>query len=181
MALHGDYPRFRAPDADGEGVKAPAGPYAYKRGAGSHAGRKNDDPEHRLQVAVAEYLKWSMPDDWDWTANAAGVRVSMQTATKMKAAGVRRGWPDLQLIGPDGITRYIELKAGAGLSPEQRAFRDRCIASKERTGRIIWSLAKSVEDVEAALLRFGIQPRRTVATANRYAIALPAPDGPQRF
>jgi hypothetical protein len=136
----------------------------YGRGPASKAARTNDDPEHRLQCQVADYLKYALPPEYEWTANAAGVRVGMQTAVKMKAAGVRRGWPDIQILFPSAVTRYIELKAGSSLSPEQRDFRVRC----ERTGRDIWAMAKSVDAVEAALIRWGITPLCSISGANRY-------------
>ena len=74
------------------------------------------------------------------------MRVAPGVAGKMKAAGVRRGWPDLQLACLDGVTRYIELKvvrADSALSPEQQAFR----AWAEPLG--IWAKATSVAEVEA--------------------------------
>ena len=140
--------------------------FAFRHGAAQRqAQRKNEDPEHQFQVQVVGYLRYALPPEHVWTANAAGVRVSMHVAVKMKAAGVRRGWPDLRILFPSGVTRFIEVKAGQGLSPEQREFRDFCAA----TGRDIWALAKSVEDVEAALLRWRIQPLCSINRASRYA------------
>ena len=137
----------------------------------------NAQPELRLQISVKQYLTVALPPDIEWTANAAGVRVAMATANKMKASGVRRGWPDLQFLFPDGITRYIELKSGSSLSPEQKAFRDRC----EPHG--IWAICRSVDEVAAALTAWGaklrahppISPLCVEAPANRKA---PAGDGP---
>jgi hypothetical protein len=108
-------------------------------------------PELKLQIAVKQFLTYCLPANVEWTANAAGVPVTMHTANKMKASGVRRGWPDLQFLCPDGVTRYIELKAGASLSLEQRAFRDRC----EPHG--IWALARSVDEVAATLTGWGVR------------------------
>lgn len=116
------------------------------------------NPEHKLQVSVRNFLTYCLPlpgspDYVEWTANAAGVYVSPMVAGRMKASGVRRGWPDLQLLLPDGRTVYIELKAGSGLSPEQREFRDRCAPHG------IWALARSIDDVEAALRGWGVKLR----------------------
>jgi hypothetical protein len=111
------------------------------------------NPEHKLQVSVREFLVWCLPPSVEWTANAAGVHVSPQTANKMKAAGVRRGWPDLQFLFPDGVTRYIELKAGASLSPEQREFRDRCAPHR------IFALCRSVDEVADTLRAWGVKLR----------------------
>lgn len=118
-----------------------------------------DNPEHRLQRGVREYLVIALPDTIEWTANAAGVTLGatkearMRQGRKSKAAGVRRGWPDLQFLFPDGVTRYIELKAGSGLSPEQREFRDRC----EPHG--IWAKCCSVDEVAAQLMAWGVELR----------------------
>lgn len=116
-----------------------------------------NNPEHHLQVTVRSFLVLALPPTIEWTANAAGVHVHIQTANKMKAAGVRRGWPDLQFIFPDGFTRYIELKAGAGLSPEQRAFRDRCAAIRPD----LWALCRSVDEVADTLRAWGARLRST--------------------
>ena len=107
------------------------------------------NPEHQLQVRVKHYLDVALPPSIEWTASAVGVNLTMQSATKLKAAGVRRGWPDLQFLFPDGVTRYIELKAGASLSPEQRAFRDRCAKHN------IFAVCRSIEDVQKALTGWG--------------------------
>lgn len=122
-----------------------------------------DNPEARLQISVKEYLTWCLPASVEWTANAAGVTLGatktarMRQGSKSKAMGVRRGWPDLQFLMPDGVTRYIELKVGTGLSPEQREFRDRCYAAETLTGVCIWALCRSLEDVEATLRAWGVE------------------------
>lgn len=111
-------------------------------------------PEFLLQKSIREYLVVALGPEVEWTANAAGVRVTTQTANKMKGAGVRRGWPDFQFLFPDGVTRYIEVKAPEGsLSPDQRAFRDRCAPHG------IWALARSIEDVARALTGWGVKLR----------------------
>lgn len=144
--------------------------FAYSRGAstdgrGRKSTRKNDDPEHRFQCAVADYLTFAMPKGYLWTADAAGVRVGMQTAIKMKAAGVHRGWPDVRILFPSAVTRFIELKAKDGrLSPDQIAFREFC----ENTGRDIWAMARTLEEVEAALVRWRVPLLAPLAKANRY-------------
>lgn len=121
-------------------------------------------PEAKLQMNVRRYLMVALapphvPGSIIWTASLAGVNLSMAARTKAKAMGVTRGWPDLQFLFPDGVTRYIELKAGASLSPEQRDFRDRT----SRHG--IFAVCRSVEDVEAALRGWGAQLRATASVA----------------
>lgn len=124
--------------------------------------RKNDDPEHQLQrdwcVCIGEVL----PPVVDWTANAAGVRVTPRTAAKMKEAGVRRGWGDLQFLFPDRITRYIEAKVpGVGrLSAEQKAMRDRWSPLG------IWEVANCWDQVEEALARWCAENRLVLGPLN---------------
>lgn len=108
------------------------------------------NPEHKLQCAVREYLEYALPPSIYWTASLTGTFLSPNARSKAKAAGVRRGLPDLLFVFPDGVTRYIELKAKAGvLTPEQRDF-------QARFGPLgIFWVAKSVDDVEAALRLWG--------------------------
>lgn len=126
---------------------------AYTRGPPTH--RKNDDPEARLQREVVRALEdlavLKQLRVLGWTASAAGVRVGMQTATKMRAQGVKRGWPDLQFLCRDGVTRYIELKTDVGsLRPDQKKFRD----ATQPLG--IWAMARSCGEVLDALDRWGL-------------------------
>lgn len=114
--------------------------------------RKNANPEHKLQVEIRRYLECVLPNSIEWTANGAGQALTIYAANKAKASGVRRGWPDLQFLFPDGITRYVELKTATGsLSPEQRAFRDRCQGMRPD----MWALCRSVDDVAMTLTTWG--------------------------
>lgn len=107
---------------------------------------RNNDPEHQFQCLAVECLVEVLPAEVLWTADAAGVRVSQMVAGKMKEAGVRRGWPDMRFLFPDGITRYIEIKARRGsLRPDQRVLRERL----EPHG--YWAKAKTWGEIETAL------------------------------
>jgi len=138
--------------------------YAYRRGP-PHARAKRQTPEHSLQVAVVEYLTWALPDGFIFTASAAGARMSMKTANTMKAAGQRPGWPDIMILGPGGGFKGLELKAEAGVqSAAQKAFAGHC----ERSGQDMYAICRTVEEVESALVRWGVKPKCGVAAANRY-------------
>lgn len=84
---------------------------------------KNRSPEHDLQVELVELIKAHAPDIL-FTATVGGVRLSMNQAKRMKAAGYLRGVPDLLFFEPRGAFRglAIELKAkkGGRVSPDQR-------------------------------------------------------------
>lgn len=111
--------------------------------------QRRQSPEHTIQVEIVRYLERALPPEVIYTASAAGVKMSMVQAMKAKTAGQRRGWPDLQLLYPDGVTRYIEVKAEGGrLSPEQRFFLD--AANGCGRGRIV-TVCRSVEDAYETL------------------------------
>jgi hypothetical protein len=76
--------------------------------------RKNANPEHKLQVQVRDYLMTALPPSIEWTANAAGVHVSIHTANKMKAACVLAG-PAKALASHDHRTAALR---------EGRSFRE---------------------------------------------------------
>lgn len=139
-------------------------PYAYKRTQFPTARKKRNNPEHKFQVSVAKYLRFALPSDWRFTASAAGVYLGEKLSSEMKAAGQHPGWSDLILrqVGT-GETRWMECKSLTGLlSPAQRQFRDDCPRN--------FAEVDTLEDVEAALIRWGITPRCTIAHANRYHI-----------
>lgn len=113
------------------------------------------NPESALQIAVKQYLVLCLPPSVEWTASLVGVNLPPMLAVRAKAMGIRRGWPDLQFLFPDGVTRYIELKVKASLSPEQREFRDRARPHG------IWALCRSVDEVETQLRAWGVAMRNS--------------------
>jgi hypothetical protein len=125
---------------------------------------KPQAPEHELQVTVATYLQWALPPGWLWTATLNGAHLGRSQRIKMKAAGLRKGIPDLILCSPHGVVYGIELKAGRNtLEPDQEAWRD-------ALGPGRWALCRTPEEVEAAIIRFGVRPRVPLEKANRYAV-----------
>ncbi len=139
--------------------------YAYSKGP-PKARKPREDLEHQFQKQVRRYLDWALPPGYLWTSSAAGVRVGMQTAIKMKDAGVKKGWPDIQILFPNNVTRYIELKASSALRPDQRIFRDQCRSVK---GRDIWALCRTGAEVQAAMHNWGVPMTRSWDECQRYA------------
>ena len=87
--------------------------------------RKN--PEQILQEWFAS---WLFNKGFLFCASCGGMRTSVKTAKKMKAAGYKRGFPDMQIFkargGYHGL--LIELKIGPGVpSPDQKKWRDNLI------------------------------------------------------
>lgn len=112
----------------------------------------NAQPEHALQVAVVQYLEVSLPKSVLFTSSLAGVKLTRGQAGRAAAAGLRPGWPDLQFLFPDGVTRYIELKAPRGvLSDNQKAFH--AAASTHDIARV----CRSVDEVHETL-KFWCEP-----------------------
>ena len=67
--------------------------------------------EQGLQVAVAGYLRMKVKDIL-FNGSPGGIRTSITQARKMKAAGYKKGWPDLLILEPRGEYHglAIELK-----------------------------------------------------------------------
>lgn len=83
--------------------------------------------EHVLHITVARLLDRYLADGWEYTHCPAGELRTLKTAAKLKAMGVKPGWPDLILVSPEGIFHGLELKrTGRGrLSENQEAFHAR--------------------------------------------------------
>lgn len=145
-----------------------AGVYHYGRGAftdgrGRKAG-KRDDPEARLQRDVLEYLTFALPRGvYRVRAGMEGARRSQWEGGKAKGQGLSKGWPDLMLFNRQTrAIRWIELKSDTGaLTAEQKE-----LAAELRDHMVV---CRSLEDVEAALIGWGVTPRCPINVANRYS------------
>jgi len=81
-------------------------------------------PEYSLQKTCVDYLARFVPQPPTgpaWTALNPVPSKSKAVAGQSKALGLVKGWPDLMLALPGGYTVFVEFKAGAGISPEQKA------------------------------------------------------------
>ena len=117
---------------------------------------KRNYPEHRLSAAVAEYLKYALPPDCYATSVGHGGGGKIRGALLQKS-GVRPGFPDWLLIY-NGHAFLIELKAPRGaVSADQQV----CHAALRRAGCPAVHIARSLDDVEAALKEWGIPIRAT--------------------
>lgn len=69
----------------------------------------------------------------------------------MKADGLRKGYPDLVIAGPEGQVAFVEVKAAKGqLKPEQRVVAERLRGLGHR-----WLEVRSVDDLAAAFRAWG--------------------------
>lgn len=126
---------------------------------------KRDNPEQRLQIAVAQYLGHALKAPTIWTAFPAGGGGKVRGAF-LKAMGLKAGWPDILVIySPDdriatGVLG-IELKAKAGRqTPAQHE-----IAQAFKDCHAWYVLCRSVDEVERALRFCKVPLSATVARA----------------
>lgn len=111
--------------------------------------------EEQLQIQVAEFLDLALVNAVWWHTPNGGKR-SKAVAGKMKAAGQKAGIPDI-LILHEGSLHAIELKVpGNYLSSAQKAMKDRL----EVHGLTNFEICRSLDEVQATLMAFGIPARR---------------------
>lgn len=120
--------------------------------------KRRANPEHRLQVAVANYLAVALKPPTIWTSLDAGAgKMSPITAAMRKARGVKPGWPDVLIIHPGRMPHMatvvgIELKATAGRMSKAQAT----IAGAMSGAGCEYFLCRSIEGVAKALEMAGI-------------------------
>lgn len=108
--------------------------------------------EHKIQVALCDYLAIGGRKDLHWFAIPNGGHRHIRQATKLKAEGVRRGSPDMCFLLPEGKVGWLELKAKRGsLSPDQREFRDKAAALGH-----LWGQVNNVDDAIRLLSEWGV-------------------------
>ncbi|MGY3615705.1 hypothetical protein [Bradyrhizobium sp. USDA 10063] len=119
--------------------------------------RVDHDPrepsEHALQVQVLDVINVGKihPDIFAFAIPNAGRR-GFQTATKMKAEGLKAGIADVCIMMPESRTGWLELKTLRGRqSDHQKGFEARCI----RLGHP-YALARNLDEAITALRRMGV-------------------------
>jgi predicted RecB family endonuclease len=112
---------------------------------------RDGNAEARIQASVVEWIRTVSPDLIVFHPPNGGLRGKAEAA-RLKWIGTLAGIPDLVILGRDGRTWLIEVKAEHGsLSADQRAVRDRFVAM-----RIPFVVAKSIDDVRRAFAIWGI-------------------------
>ena len=120
------------------------------------APRKLVQHEWRAQEVDNAFLSRALPEDAYYTAIDGGRAPNAKIGAARKRRGIKAGLPDFLIVW-SGITLWIERKAGASLSPNQKVTRDYLVRNGHR-----WALARSTEDVEAACRAAGIPLRATL-------------------
>ena len=108
--------------------------------------------EHKIQVALMDYLAIAGRRDLYWFAIPNQSNRHIHNAAKMKAEGVRSGVPDICFCLPGGRVAWLEMKTAIGrLSDTQKAFRDRVQALGHH-----WAMARSVDEAIPHLTEWGV-------------------------
>ena len=113
-------------------------------------------PEDDLHMAVAQFLDLALPKDACWTTVEHGGKRGKREAGRLKAKGVKPGWPDIEIIW-HGRAYFIELKAPKGLLSDNQITTHLAL---KQAGALIATL-RSVEEVEGTLRGWSIPLRAT--------------------
>lgn len=110
-------------------------------------------------MAVAAYLDLALPEDAAWTTVEHGGKRGKREAGRLKAKGIKAGWPDIIVIH-QGRVAAIELKGPNGrLNPRQEAMHERLMLA----GAPVYT-ATRLEEVEGFLRGCGVPLRATTGT-----------------
>jgi hypothetical protein len=103
--------------------------------------------EHKLQVALTDYLMLAGRSELHWFAIPNGEKRHIRVAQRLKNEGVRRGTPDLCFLLPGGKVGWLEMKTAKGsLSEHQKVFRDKALALGHA-----WAMARTIDEALAFL------------------------------
>ncbi len=118
-------------------------------------------PEDDLHMAVAQFLDLALPEDACWTTVEHGGKRGKREAGRLKAKGVKAGWPDVQVVYRGRLV-VIELKApGKGPSKVQKEMHKQLTLA----GALVYPAATCIEHVEGFLR--AIMPLRASTGARR--------------
>jgi len=106
--------------------------------------------EISMHVALERLLCLSLNPDWIYTHIPAGEYRDKVTAARLKAMGLKPGWPDFIFVGPSIF--FLELKRrGAKPSEAQKE-----VAAGLRARGCHYHLSDTLEDAIATLHEVGI-------------------------
>lgn len=145
---------------------------AFTRTTATKPRAKRTNPEGALQVQVKKLLVLALPPEIEWTSSLTGQNLTKRAAELASARGIRRGFPDMLFI----INRrcfWIELKApfaGVRRDPGRYGTLDDPDLSDDQR-RVLaalnpscWAICRSLEEVKAALERFGAPLQKVTFT-----------------
>jgi hypothetical protein len=114
--------------------------------------KRSRPSELEITRSVAQILDQFALPGWLHTHFPAGEKRSAATGERLKSMGLKPGFPDFLLIGPDGKHYWLEIKRHDGvLSPAQRVLMTAMVARG-----IPYAIARSPEDGLFILNRWGV-------------------------
>jgi hypothetical protein len=131
--------------------------------------REGHDSEERFQVETALFFDFCLPDACWWCHVPNGGHRHMLVGASLKRQGTRAGTPD-NLIIWQGRAYWIELKSRTGTL---RASQKTTIPDIEAAGSPV-AVARTLEDIAAALTAWGIPLRASLADFRARNRATPA-------
>jgi hypothetical protein len=120
--------------------------------------RDGHDSEERFQRETALFFDFVLPTDAWWSHFPNGGHRHMLVGASLKRQGTQAGAPD-NLIIWQGKAHWVELKSRYGTL---RASQQTTIPAIEAAGSPV-AVARTLEDVEAALTAWGIPLRASLA------------------
>lgn len=123
---------------------------------------KRTTPEAKFQKELVAALEIALPDPYMVFASMVGTNVGERKGADLKEMGVKADMADLQVLNLDtGGSRFLECKSLVGaLRPGQRRMAER-LGDK-------WATVRTLDQAEAALLRWHVPLRMPLRFADRY-------------
>ena len=108
--------------------------------------------EDIIHVSILDYLDWNLPkhSTMAWHSANGGKR-NVGTGRKMKALGVRAGFPDLAFLC-DGKLYTLEVKTSTGKQRQTQEAWEKYITDAGG----FYAIVRSIDETEAALKKWGI-------------------------
>lgn len=108
--------------------------------------------ERELHKTLVGYLRVALPPEWLVNHQPNEGKRGWTAQRDLGDLGVVTGWPDLQLVGPGGVSYWLELKMPRGTeSPAQAA-----LARKFSALGCHYALVRSYQQAEQALIGWGV-------------------------
>lgn len=119
--------------------------------------RSTDPPEVELHKSVADFLDWCLLPPSVWTTFPAGWgKLPITTAARLKACGLKPGFPDIMVWRPDGRMCGVELK-----KPGEKPNLDQnSVHWRLKAIHVPVFVCCTLEEVNAALIAFNVPLRR---------------------
>jgi len=107
--------------------------------------------EIKTHVALERLLCLTLNPNWMYTHIPSGERRDKVTAARLKAMGLKAGWPDFIFVGPSNVL-FLELKRLGGKPSEAQKE----VAAGLRARGCHYHLSDTLEDAIATLNEVGI-------------------------